>query len=107
LVLFCGQEATSYTGASAVAGPGDVALLSFPEAMKRDEQPTRRSVASPQRLTHACARARGFFPQSFDFTDGRIRGCVPLDMQIDRQRRIHHVTASLFDRSCQRQGNPS
>jgi hypothetical protein len=32
---------------------------------------------------------------------------VPLDMQIDRQRRIHHVTASLFDRSCQRQETPA
>lgn len=48
----------------------------------------------------ACAHKRGFFPQSFRFTDGRVRGCVPLDVQVEGQRRTSRVVLSLFAGQC-------
>jgi hypothetical protein len=47
-----------------------------------------------------CARVAGFFAQSFTFTGGRTRGCVPLDVQTGDQRQVRHVTLSLFAGSC-------
>jgi hypothetical protein len=49
---------------------------------------------------HACPHATGFFAQGFAFTDGRARGCVPLDVRIGNERGIRHVTLSLFAGSC-------
>lgn len=48
----------------------------------------------------ACLHKRGFFPQSFRFTDGRIRGCVPLDVRVDGQRKKSHIVLSLFAGRC-------
>ena len=42
----------------------------------------------------------GFFAQGFAFTDGRIRGCVPLEVRVGGQARVHRVTLSLFAGSC-------
>jgi Ni,Fe-hydrogenase III small subunit len=52
---------------------------------------------------HACAHKYGFFPQSFVFTHGRVRGCVPLDVQVQGQPRVRRVSLSLFDGSCANQ----
>ena len=48
----------------------------------------------------ACSHKHGFFPQSFRFTDGRRRGCVPLDVRVDGQRRARHIVLSLFAGRC-------
>ena len=48
----------------------------------------------------ACLHKPGFFPQSFRFTDGRIRGCVPLDVLVGGQRKTSHIVLSLFAGRC-------
>jgi hypothetical protein len=48
----------------------------------------------------SCARAAGFFAQGFAFTGGQTRGCVPLDVRVGHQRRVRHLTLSLFAGSC-------
>jgi hypothetical protein len=47
---------------------------------------------------HACEHERSFFAQSFAFTDGRTRGCIPLD--VSSAGRVRHVTLKLFVRHC-------
>ena len=42
-----------------------------------------------------CSQVTGFFAQGFAFTDGRIRGCVPLEVRVAGQARVHRVTLSL------------
>ena len=42
-----------------------------------------------------CSQVTGFFAQGFAFTDGRIRGCVPLEVRVGDQARVHRVTLSL------------
>jgi hypothetical protein len=49
---------------------------------------------------HSCLGAHGFFAQGFKFTDGRIRGCVPLEVRVAGQARVQRVTLSLFAGSC-------
>ncbi len=49
---------------------------------------------------HSCSRTTGFFAQGFAFTNGRVRGCVALDVRIGHQPQVHHVTLSLFAGSC-------
>ena len=48
----------------------------------------------------SCPRVAGFFAQGFAFTGGQTRGCVPLDVRAGDQRRLRHVTLSLFAGSC-------
>src|SRR6185437_16600162 len=59
---------------------------------------------APQGVTaatyHSCLGAHGLFAQGFKFTDGRIRGCVPLEVRVAGQARVQRVTLSLFARSC-------
>lgn len=50
----------------------------------------------------ACQHRWGFFAQGFAFTDGRVRGCIPLEVKIAPQPQIRRVTLALFDRSCKR-----
>jgi hypothetical protein len=50
----------------------------------------------------ACLHKRGFFPQSFRFTDGRVRGCVPLDVRVEGQRETNRIVLSLFAGPCTR-----
>ena len=47
-----------------------------------------------------CRHTAGFFAQGFAFTDGRIRGCVPLEVRVGGEARVQRVTLSLFARSC-------
>ena len=47
-----------------------------------------------------CAHANGFFAQGFMFTNGQIRGCVPLEVRVGGQARVQRVTVSLFAGSC-------
>ena len=49
---------------------------------------------------HSCTHAYGFYAQGFAFTDGRIRGCVPLEVRVGGQARVQRVTLSLFAGSC-------
>jgi hypothetical protein len=49
---------------------------------------------------HSCSRKTGFFAQGFAFTHGQSRGCVPLEVRIDHQPQVRHVTLSLFAGSC-------
>jgi hypothetical protein len=48
----------------------------------------------------SCPHVAGFFAQSFAFTDGHVRGCVPLEVRVGDQARVHRVTLSLFAGSC-------
>lgn len=48
----------------------------------------------------ACLHEPGFFPQSFRFTDGRKRGCVPLDVRVDGQRKTSRIVLSFFAGPC-------
>jgi hypothetical protein len=48
----------------------------------------------------ACSHKPGFFPQSFRFTDGRRRGCVPLDVRVDGQRKTSRIVLSFFAGPC-------
>jgi hypothetical protein len=41
-----------------------------------------------------------FFAQGFAFRGGRIRGCVPLDVQVAGQPGTRRITLSLFTGSC-------
>ena len=47
-----------------------------------------------------CSHRSGFFAQGFTFTSGRVRGCVPLDVRINHQPLVRHVTISLGAGSC-------
>ena len=47
-----------------------------------------------------CANVTGFFAQGFAFTDGKIRGCVPLEVRVGGRARVQRVTLSLFAGSC-------
>jgi len=47
-----------------------------------------------------CPGQRGFFAQGFAFTDGRIRGCVPLAVRVVGEPQVRRVTLSLFAGSC-------
>jgi hypothetical protein len=49
---------------------------------------------------HSCPDVAGFFAQGFTFTEGKIRGCIPLDVTIGEDARVHHVTLSLFAGRC-------
>jgi hypothetical protein len=49
---------------------------------------------------HSCPHAHGFFAQGFAFTNGQIRGCVPLEVRVGGQARVQRVTLSLFAGSC-------
>jgi hypothetical protein len=48
----------------------------------------------------ACSHKPGFFPQSFRFTDGRKRGCVPLDVRVNGGRKTSHIVLSFFAGRC-------
>ncbi len=47
-----------------------------------------------------CPHQVGFFPQGFAFTDGQVRGCVPLEVRTGDQPGVRRVTLSLFAGSC-------
>ena len=49
-----------------------------------------------------CPNVPGFFAQGFNFTNGQVRGCVPLEVRVGDgdQARVHRVTISLFAGSC-------
>jgi hypothetical protein len=49
---------------------------------------------------HSCSNVAGFYAQGFAFTDGQIRGCVPLEVRVAGQARVLRVTLSLFAGSC-------
>jgi hypothetical protein len=48
----------------------------------------------------SCPHVAGFYAQGFAFTDGRVRGCVPLEVKAGGQPRIRRVMLSLFAGPC-------
>jgi hypothetical protein len=48
----------------------------------------------------SCSGQAGFFAQGFAFIDGRIRGCVPLEVRVGGEPQVRRVTLSLFAGSC-------
>ena len=54
----------------------------------------------PAATYRPCANVTGFYAQGFAFTDGQIRGCVPLEVRVGGQARVQRVTLSLFAGSC-------
>jgi hypothetical protein len=48
---------------------------------------------------HGCPHAWGFFPGGFQFTDLRVRGCVPMEVTV-RGERPRRVVMSLFAGDC-------
>jgi hypothetical protein len=53
-----------------------------------------------RRHLRPCANVTGFYAQGFAFTDGQVRGCVPLEVRVGDQARVQRVTLSLFAGSC-------
>jgi hypothetical protein len=47
-----------------------------------------------------CPHVAGFYAQGFAFTDGQVRGCVPLEVRSGGQAQVRRVTLSLFAGSC-------
>jgi hypothetical protein len=47
-----------------------------------------------------CAHVAGFYAQGFAFTDGQVRGCVPLEVTAAGQPQVRRVTLSLFAGAC-------
>jgi hypothetical protein len=87
LILTLGSMATVTIGASA---RGQV-VISNPYS------PVGGVTAATYR---SCSSQAGFFAQGFAFTNGKIRGCVPLDVAIGHDARVHHVMFSLFAGRC-------
>jgi hypothetical protein len=77
--------------ASCTAGPGS--SVAHHAASSRTSPVTAATY-------HSCSDVAGFFAQGFTFTDGKIRGCVPLDVTIGQDTQVHHVTLSLFAGRC-------
>jgi hypothetical protein len=48
----------------------------------------------------SCPHVAGFFAQGFAFTNGQVRGCVPLEVRVGDQARVQRVTLSLFAGAC-------
>lgn len=53
----------------------------------------------PAATFHACPHAWDFFPGGFHFTDGRVRGCVPMDVKVGGES-PRRVVLSLFAGDC-------
>jgi hypothetical protein len=58
---------------------------------------TSRGVAAA--TFHGCSHAWGFFPGGFQFTDARVRGCIPMDVTV-RGQSPRRVVLSLFAGDC-------
>jgi hypothetical protein len=86
-VLSCGQEALTDPPVQQRPRPGDLVIGPL-------------LIVDGREL--ATADPAGFFAQGFAFTDGRTRGCPPLDVSIDHQPQVRHVTLSPFAGSCAR-----
>ena len=98
------------------AGCGDHGSYKIPFFVPREstvtvtiDPPARGHVVidnpyAPHGVTAAtyrpCANVTGFFAQGFAFTDGQIRGCVPLEVRVAGRARVQRVTLSLFAGSC-------
>jgi hypothetical protein len=112
LVIFDGKKVA--TGDP--AGWGDHGSYKIPVFVPRGltvtvtiDPPARGHVVivqpyAPHGVTAAtyrpCANVTGFFAQGFAFTDGQIRGCVPLEVRVGGQARVQRATLSLFAGSC-------
>jgi hypothetical protein len=86
-----------------VVNPG--AMVTMTIALRARSYVVQQNPWSPrqgsQAVTYrACLHKPGFFPQSFRFTDGRLRGCVPLDVRVNGQRKTSRIVLSFFAGSC-------
>ncbi len=85
-----------------VLGPGARVTIAIAPRARRyvvlhNPSAPRRGVVAV--TYHACAHAWGFFPQTFTFTDGRLRGCVPMDITAQGGP-TRRVVLSLFAGAC-------
>lgn len=88
-----------------VFAPGAVATVTIGQPARRytvittSQDTAAGSHAATSVVYHACPHW-GFFAQYIKFTDGRTRGCVPLDVQIAARSRARRMMLDLFTRSC-------
>jgi hypothetical protein len=86
-----------------VLAPGATVMITIAPAarsyvtMSNPSSPPRGVVAATY---HGCPDQWGFFPQSFSFSHGRVRGCVPMDIRIADRPHARRVTLSLFAGPC-------
>jgi hypothetical protein len=84
-----------------VLAPGATVTVAI--APRADSYVVMITPASPPGVAaatfHGCPHAWGFFPGGFQFTDGRVRGCVPMDVTV-RGEWTRRVVLSLFAGDC-------
>jgi hypothetical protein len=86
-----------------VVDPGATVTMTIARGARSyvvQQNPWSPRLGSQSVTYRACMHKRGFFPQSFRFTDGRLRGCVPLDVRVDRHRQVTRIVISLFAGPC-------
>jgi hypothetical protein len=86
-----------------VVYPGDAVTMTIARRARSyvvQQNPWSPPQGSVSVTYQACSHKPGFFPQSFRFTDGRIRGCVPLDVRVGEQRKTSHIVLSFFAGRC-------
>jgi hypothetical protein len=86
-----------------VVYPGATVTMTIASAARSyvvQQNPWSPSQGSLSVTYRACLHKRGFFPQSFRFTDGRRRGCVPLDVRVSGRRQTNRIVLSLFAGTC-------
>lgn len=80
-----------------------VAVTIAPQARGRvviDNPPPSAGVVA---VTYqSCVRTPGSSVLGLAFTHRQTRGCVPLDVRVDNETAVRHVTLSLFAGSCKR-----
>jgi hypothetical protein len=86
-----------------VVNPGAIVNLTIAHSARSyvvQQNPWSSANGSQSVTYRACTHRPGFFPQSFRFTDGRLRGCVPIDVRVNGQRTTRHIVLSLFAGRC-------
>ena len=97
-----GAELTGYK-LPPVVFPGATVTMTIARGARSyvvQQNPWSSSQGSVSVTYRACSHKPGFFPQSFRFTDGRKRGCVPLDVRVGGQRKTSRIVLSFFAGRC-------
>ncbi len=86
-----------------VVNPGATVTITIARGARSyvvQQNPSSPRRGSQSVTYRACAHKPGFFPQSFRFIDGRQRGCVPLDVRVNGQRKTTRIVLSFFAGPC-------
>jgi len=97
-----GAELTGYK-LPPVVYPGATVTMTIARSARSyvvQQNPWSSPQGSVSVTYRACSHKPGFFPQSFRFTDGRNRGCVPLDVRVGGKRKTSHIVLSFFAGRC-------